>query len=241
MTNQPSIPNPLQEFVQSPKDYAVHHWRDEVTFAENSPHLFLFSVFFTFIAAWFVFRFFHRRELDRIPILTTRIDGYIEDQARRDREIAERDKEIAKLKKQLSTPSPNSSYRVFDIECLQKDLNWRENGGKEQYPILPNVTASSSATFVLAVQALVHTIPSLLVQSIELEIRGIRIPEENWKSQLLKSETRVLYFPIPSSLSLGDYSVRIIATIPKNGSEIEECKFSPFDIRIARSYEELHK
>lgn len=190
-------------------------------------------VLFGACIAWLVFRFLHQRQLDQIPLLDSRIDGYIAD-------IIRRDKEITRLKEQLSASSPASPQSVFEIRYRFSLLKWRENGeGGDPHLFLPQTPIPRNATLVLEVNAEVIAALSLLVQNIQLEIMGKRLSADDWESHPVHSGRLWLYFPIPPSIHLGKHPARIVATIPKNGSQIEEHKCPPFEIRIARSYEGL--
>jgi len=233
----PDIPLSQTDLLQ----YFAQHWRDEVTIVTGAPIAFAVAVLLVSLILRGVFHLLHKRELDTIPILKERLDAREEDIARRDREITTKDKEIARLKEQSPTLSPISSSEVFYIEYRQQDLKWRENREKEQYPIIPQLPAPSSATLILQIEAWVSAIPSTLVQNIQLEIMGTPLLGDDWRSTTLKSGTLRLFFAIPSSIPLGKHYARIVATISQNGSEVTERKFPPFEVRIARSYKELHK
>jgi hypothetical protein len=147
-----------------------------------------------------------------------------------------RDDEIKRLREQQAVSLPPSfppSSDIFVIEHRFSIVKWKlkEVPGLPR-PLLPDTILSDDATLILEVNTQVTAIPSLLVQNIQLEIMGNRFSEYDWKSQEVQSGTGWFYFPLPLSIPPGQHLTRLVATLPKNGSEIEERKFPPFEIVI---------
>lgn len=193
------------------------------------------------LSAWFLYWLIHKGKINgftaTIKGLEAEIAGLVREQHILERQKAELEN---KLKEQQTHSSLSPS--IFSIEQQDAFLKWRtDEGGNQMYPIHPNIVTPTNAVFVLEIQAHVTAIPSLLLQNIELEIMGERLPEEDWQSRMVSQHFFHFYFVIPKHIPLGLHPSQLVATFSRNGSEIAEQKFRLPSIRLARSYEELKK
>jgi len=187
--------------------------------------------------SWLIFRFFHKRALAQLSSLNSRISGYLEDLARRGRDIAEKDKEIVRLKEPPSLPPP-LSQSIFHLEQQHWSLGWKAKGMKGSSGLrqfTPEDSIPSDAELVLEVHATIIAIPPQRLHDLQLEIMGKRLPEEEWQSRKVDRDFFYLYFHVPPSIPQGKHQVCLVATLSQNGSETKEYKSPLFDVHIARS------
>lgn len=156
-------------------------------------------ILLVFIASWAIFRFFHRRALDQIPILENRLVA-------KDEDISRLKESLAALRAQIG---PSVSVNQFAIEHHQSTWYWRVGQEEPQY-FVPSVKVPRGTTKVLKIEAKIFA-PFLSIEYAQLAIMGEKI-QSDWEP--LKMEIfgyMSLFFNIPDSVNPGPYEVKLIA------------------------------
>lgn len=212
----------------------------------GAPVAFVIAVAAFVLIAWLIFRFLHQRELTTIPNLQTELSIRDAEIARLKDSITKKDKELTKLESKLKEqPVPVClSQSIFHIEKQHWNLWWQAKGVTGWQTVrqfTPEEPIPNDAGLVLEVQATINATPPRLLQDLQLEIMGQRLPEEKWVSRMVDQNFFYLNFPIPSSLPLGTHQARLVAVLSHNDTETIEQKFSPFEVCIARTYADLRR